>query len=328
MSGDGQLPHAVAIPAELAPRATIYSLGPPSPPSINIPHFPDDGSIELPAFEGVCGEDLTQEDLKTITQVHHVIKNQTRNWKYEFRREAQLILPFLYLGPYVAARDIKFLRHEGITMLLAIRDTMSAQAHQLSGDRFAKELGIASATIDVSDSQELIAAFPRAIKTINEHLLSVYREQSLMCRDGSIIINKSTFKRGIVLVFCESGNERSACVVAAYIMAVYGVDLITAIQFVQSQRFCLALDDPMKGLLLSFQDILEAKRAIHSAKSVDVKQASAVMDPVIFRPSKQNKRRIDDTCHDEMEVDVSGEMDSGRFEGRKPFMPFIDRDEH
>lgn len=324
------LPHVV-IPAELAPRATTYTLAPPSPPSIHIPHLPDDDGIVLPTYEGVDGEDLTQEDLKTITQVHHVAKDQTRNWKYEFRRAAQLILPFLYLGPSNAARDINFLQDEGITMLLVIRDTKSAQARLLSGDKIANELGIASAALDVSGSQELIAAFPRAVKMINEHLLSIYREQSMKGsadNDGTITISQTTFKRGKVLVFCESGNERSACVVAAYIMAVYGLDLVAAIQFVQSQRFCIALDDQMKSLLLAFQDILEARRDIQKAKSADFTRAEAVMGLNTFDLGSRNgKRHINETYDEEMEVDGPGEMDDGRFEGRKPFMPFIDCDE-
>jgi serine/threonine/tyrosine-interacting protein len=325
------LPHAVVVPAELAPRTAYYSLAPPSPPSIHIPHVPDLEGIVLPAYEGVGGEDLTQEDLKQITQVSHTAVDQTRNWKYENRREAQLITPFLYLGPSLAAKDIKFLQAEAITMLLVIRDTKSAQARMLSGDKVANQLGIASAAVDVSGSQELIAAFPRAIKIINDHLLSIYRQQALTGTghgDGKIIIDQSTFKRAKVLVFCESGNERSASVVAAYMMAVYGMDIVAAIQFIQSQRFCIALDDQMKGLLLSFQDILEAQRAVHKWNSTAVAPASAMQNPAAFDSSRRNsKRHIEDTIDEEMEVDVSGEMDDGRFEGRTSFRPFMDRDD-
>ncbi len=326
------LPHAVVVPTELAPRTAYYSLAPPSPPSIQIPHVPDSDGIALPAYEGVGGEDLTQDDLRQITQVSHTAVDQTRHWKYENRREAQLITPFLYLGPSVAAKDIMFIQAEGITMLLVIRDTKSAQARMLSGDKIADQLGITSGAVDVSGSQELIAAFPRAIKIINDHLLSIYRQQALTGTgrsDGNIIIDQSTFKRGKVLVFCESGNERSACVVAAYMMAVYGMDLVAAIQFVQSQRFCIALDDQMKGLLLSFQDILEAQRAVQKWNSKALAPVSAIPDPSAFDLSRRNsKRHIEDTMDEEMEMDVSGEMDNGRFEGRTSFRPFMDRDGH
>lgn len=325
------LPHAVVVPAELAPRTAYYSLTPPSPPSIHIPHAPDTEGMVLPAYEGIGGEDLTQEDLRQITQVSHTAVDQTRTWKYENRREGQLITPFLYLGPSVAAKDINFLQAEGITMLLVIRDTKSAQARVLSGEKIANQLGIASAAVDVSGSQELIAAFPRAIKIINEHLLSIYRQQALTGTghsDGNLIIDQSTFKRGKVFVFCESGNERSACVVAAYMMAVYGMDLVAAIQFVQSQRFCIALDDQMKGLLLSFQDILEAQRFVQKAKLTDLTPVSAVADQGLSDSGRRNsKRHIDDTVDDDMDVDASGEMDDGRFEGRTSFRPFLDRDE-
>ena len=320
------LPPRVEIPPQLAPRTTSYSLLPPSPPHIHIPALPDAQNLALPAYDGVGGEDLTQADLKTITQVQHVAVDQTSKWKYERRREAQLILPFLYLGPSSAAKDKEFLKNEGITMLLVVRDMKSAMAHLLNADKMAQELKIESAAVDVEGPQALIAAFPVAIKYINDHLLSVYRRQALTDPDqtqGNITINPGSFRRGKVLVFCESGNERSACVVAAYIMAMYGMDLVHAVQFVQSQRFCVALGDDMKGLLWSFQDILQAQRDVGKANHQHIEQPKGADSPAI-PAGNFVKRHIEDTLDEDTDMEDAGEMDEDRFEGREKFVPFVD----
>lgn len=317
----------IAVPTALGQRAHEYTRGPPSPPHISIPHVAIVKERILPAYAGVGGEQLGEEDLKNITQIHHVLTEKTSEWKYEHRRAAQLILPFLYLGPSAAAKDKEFLKREGITMLLAVRNIMSAQASLLSGKKVALELHIASATIDVAGNQELIAAFPAAIKIINDHLLSVYRTQTFLfpgASTGDVMINPQTFRRGKVLVFCESGNERSACAVIAYMIAMFGFDLEGAITFAMSQRFCVALDDDMTRLLKAFYDIVQAQRMVASAHKENHNPAS--------EPSNQSwhrgKRGINETrdAEDGDILDMDIDMDMDRFEHRDGHQPFINHD--
>jgi serine/threonine/tyrosine-interacting protein len=230
------------------------------------------------------------------------------DWKYESRRQIQRVLPFLYLGPFIALKNYEFLRNEGITLLLVIRDTMIATARILSGNKAAKELGIEALAVDVSGNQQLIAAFPRAIKTINDHLISKYESKPV---DGEPLgPNSRMITRGKVLVFCESGNERSATVIAAYIMAMYNVDMVTAVQYLQSARFCVAIDDALKHLLLTHQEILEAQKATQT-------------------PDNQfSSRIILKRGRDDMDEDVEMNEDHGdgneRFSGRHGFQPFHD----
>lgn len=190
-------------------------------------------------------------------------------------------------------------------MLLVIRDTVMAQAKFLSGDKVAAQLGIESTAVDVSGQQELIAAFPRAIKVINDHLISVYRK-----------FDMRTW--GKVMVFCESGNERSACVVAAYIMQMHNVELIEAIQYIQSQRFCIALNDEHKNLLYSWQQLLQARRHVSQDRN-------SLQQPKIaytFTPKcKRGRRDLDDD--EDMDVDPDRADDEARFDGRVAFKPFL-----
>ncbi|MCP6423762.1 hypothetical protein NL463_31080, partial [Klebsiella pneumoniae] len=56
-----------------------------------------------------------------------ISSNVIFDWTYERRREAQMILPYLYLGPMTAAKDEAWMRKEGITMVLGVR-----QKHEFS----------------------------------------------------------------------------------------------------------------------------------------------------------------------------------------------------
>lgn len=160
-------------------------------------------------------------------------------WKYSWRRQAQPILAFLYLGPASAARDLEYLKKEGITMLLVVRDNISA-AQGLYAGKKAESIGIRSEFINIADNQDLIRTFPTAIEKINQHLIEEFRKQGGMDKIQVYVPGKpSTW--GKVLVFCESGNERSPAVVAAYLMAAYRIDLIKTIQYIQQHRFCVCV---------------------------------------------------------------------------------------
>ena len=47
-------------------------------------------------------------------------------WKYEMRRDMQQIIPGLWLGPYVCARNFELLRSHNITHVLCLRDGAEA----------------------------------------------------------------------------------------------------------------------------------------------------------------------------------------------------------
>lgn len=252
-------------------------------------------------------------------------------WKYEQRRMAQQILPFLYLGPMSAAKDRNFLQGEGITMVIAVRNTKSAQA-QLLGSKAAQELGIETAMIDVAGNQELIAAFPRAIESINSHLSAMYQQDQVRRKQAAASGQADLPSTpGKVLVFCESGNERSATLVTAYIMAMYATDLVKAIQIVQAQRFAVAFDDSLRNLLSTYEIILKAKRDVVQADNRLLGVSGAGRDPGAGTGSdegvgKRSKRTFDDTHDDDMEMDGENvHLDDGRFEMRDGSAPFQDR---
>ncbi|MCJ1299426.1 hypothetical protein MMC08_002218 [Hypocenomyce scalaris] len=307
----------------------------PSPPRIIVPPPALDGN-GMPdlTIDRVASRDFESsgfdnaEFLRTVTYGDFVTANNMLDWKYEQRRMAQGILPFLFLGPVSAARDKEYLQREGITMVLAVRNTMSAQA-KLLGSKAASDLQIHHAAVDVAGNQELIAAFPRAIELINSHLSTMYkRQQGKNATRNQSVLKDGGATPGKVLVFCESGNERSAAVVAAYMMAMYSMDLIKTIQIVQAQRFCVSLDDSLKNLLQSYETIIQAQRdvaASHIAWAADGPLHEPQTVAKTASTGKSAKRTLDEAYDMDIQMgDGNEHMDDGRFEKREGDAPFLD----
>jgi len=227
-----------------------------------------------------------------------IASDPVMEWTYERRREAQMILPFLYLGPMTVAKDEAWMLREGITMVLGVR-----QKHEFTFKLMEAALkrvhavGIETQTVDLGSNQELIQAFPQTTAMINSHLERHFEAMGRM---------------GKVLVFCESGNERSAGVVSAYLMESHqNVDYIKAMQLCQAQRFCVNFDDPMKRLLQGYWDILCAKAAVAAESQKQLQNP--------YARSKRGLEREDDDGED----DCMRDDDLERFGGRT-FMPFAD----
>ena len=265
-------------------RGDEYSSRLPTPPRIVVP--PPTANINLaPEFNL---HPIAQSGPLSAVNYDKMVTGSLLDWSYERRRQAQQILPFLYLGPMSAVKDRDFLRNEGITLLMAVRQRHSFESKIMQAAlNVADDINIQKKALDMSSPYELVSSFSRAAIVINDHMNSLPNAK--------------------VLVFCESGNERSAAVVAAYLMDVLAdVDHIKAMQIVQAQRFCVNFDDNVKRLLQGYWDILQARRSTANLKTSG-------------RPKRLLERDMD---NDGMDIDESGD-DGERFESRT-FAPFVD----
>ncbi|CRG89659.1 hypothetical protein PISL3812_06698 [Talaromyces islandicus] len=299
-----QTPQTIVIPpASLGDRYTeVFSLAPPA-----------DHEFEV-------GEFVSPNFFTHVNSAWFSHQSSGGAWTYAMRREAQQILPFLYLGPSAMSKDQGFLRREGITLLLSIRDKRSGLARLMSGAKAAEDLGIQSDSIDIDGDSDLIAHFPQAIRRINHHLVAgPPAQQGLPPK---------------VLVFCEAGNERSASVVMAYLMVMFNLDMPTAMWTVQHRRFCVSVDESVQNLLLSFGTILEAKRQVTKARRTE--DAASDNFSRLFPENRANKIVRKRSFVDHLDVsalDTNGGMvgetmaeaeDNSEHVKQKP-SPFVDR---
>lgn len=269
-----------------------------------------------------------------------ILPTTLQDWRYESRREAQQILPHLYLGPVSAAKDLAYLRRENITLLIAVRNNVTARHRLLNAyNEIAKDpelkARIRFESVDVSGNQELIASFPIASKLVDDHL---YNNAPLgFIRRKPNGLPEQPPNPGKTLIYCESGNERSAAVAAAYIMQHINCTAVQAIQVIQGRRFCVCFDDSMKYLLTGYEPIWMARRDVEIQQLTAAAAAAATqhLNGIFGRAPqesgttvKKSKRGIEEAYDDE---DMSGgdaslltDLDAARFEKREGIAPFSD----
>jgi len=217
---------------------------------------------------------------QSTTTDHSVVSSSVNDWSYACRRQAQQILPHLYLGPLAAAKDVTYLRKENITLLLAVRASTTARAQLVSAaNQVRQHPDLASKIrieyVDVAGNQELISSFPIASNLITEHLYKFTPPDFQRFTSDSHDQNRNNNNNnnnnriqvippnpGKTLIYCESGNERSATVAAAYVMQYASCDAVEAIQVIQGRRFCVCFDDSLKNLLLAYDPICRARAQI------------------------------------------------------------------
>jgi serine/threonine/tyrosine-interacting protein len=229
--------------------------------------------------------------------------HQMLSWEYSMRRTAQYILPFLLLGPMTVARDVNYVRDAGITMMISVRSAAAARAapKYMDASIFPSAAGLSTITLDLDTPFDLITRLPQTIKAMNDHLEGT-------CGKG--MPGQVANINGKILVFCESGNERSTALVAAYLMILFGVDVVGAMQIIQSQRFCIAPEDGMKNMLITFQDVLRAKREVTT-------QTMGITNEV----NKKSKRSVDMVYDDDDQM-LEGNAVSEDVGVRKDWAPF------
>lgn len=296
-------PPSFVLAADVV-RNDSLTTRPPSPPYVHVPtldYDPTDPANTIKPVSSGPGH-LTPDAVALITGNRPQALSSARvkdTWQYEYRRRAQSILDFLYLGPLAVVRDHAWLKTEGITMIYAVREGIMVGRRLLSVEKTAADLGLDVGYLDIDNRQVLIRSFPAAIALINAHLMRI---------NGA-----GSSKVGKVLVVCETGNERSATLVAAYVMAMYGQQMVGAVQFVGQQRFCTNLNEGDKQLLLSYEHLLQAGRMTAEAR---------LQENVAQKPATASRKRgIEDTMDEDEDGDVG--MDGSRFSDRAAFVPYM-----
>ncbi|XP_076817009.1 serine/threonine/tyrosine-interacting protein B-like isoform X2 [Clavelina lepadiformis] len=157
------------------------------------------------------------------------------DWTYSMRRDMQMIIPGLYLGPFSAATKSKCqqLHDNGITHIICLRHQLEARFIRPNFPESFKYL-----VIDVADNpcENIMQYFTRSNAFIDE-CFSV---------------------GGKVLVHGNGGISRSATIVIAFIMIHYN-STFEAFELVQGQRFCIKPNMGFLAQLKEYEPIYQAK---------------------------------------------------------------------
>ncbi|GAA5877648.1 hypothetical protein JCM1840_004965 [Sporobolomyces johnsonii] len=168
-------------------------------------------------------------------------------WKYEMRREAQEILPGLYVGPFQPSWKLPVLQQLGITHILCIAE--SRESHLFKA-RFPEHITYLIQEIRDADDQNLIRIFPQAQAFIDSALSS----------------------GGRVLVHCGDGISRSPAIVTAYVMIKTRLTHEDAFAFVQARRFCVAPRTEFVHQLEAYRPIILASQAVAADRGAQTGQ--------------------------------------------------------
>ena len=228
-------------------------------------------------------------------------------WDYKKRHEAQAILPFLYLGQSTNARDANYLRNNGITMVIAVRSAQSARARPkgLNPAQFPSCAGLETTTFDVDSPYDVITRIKPVLEMMTNHLER---------RTDGIVIRGLDNVGGRILVFCETGNERSPVLVAAYLMLLYGISWSESLNYIMAHRFSVCLSSGMNEMLKTWEGMLQAESQIAAAVH---NNNGSVSSTELKTNNKMNKRSIDD-AYDSDET-MTDEHEVGLRPGIAPF---------
>ncbi|EGG09583.1 uncharacterized protein MELLADRAFT_74376 [Melampsora larici-populina 98AG31] len=199
------------------------------------------------------------------------------DWKYEMRREAQEVLPSVFVGPYQASKDLNALTSSSITHICCISE--NRESHLLK-PRFPRQFQYCVLDIRDATDQNLISIFPEALRFING------------------CVNSG----GKVLVHCGDGLSRSPAVATAYAMSRYKMTSEDAFQFIQSRRFCASPNLGFLRQLDAYDFICQAERSFPNSipDSNDLRRKRSdsideIHNSTLGQPSRQTQ--IDPDAH-------------------------------
>ena len=176
MAHSSQESMAVDAPSS-ATRTESYSLRMPRAPPVHI--RPPDTPLNLPCVSSnsdclAVGPPVHNPDpalnvdfLATSPLLRGPLPGGA--WKYDMRRAAQPILPFLHLGPLSCARDPAALRDRGVTLLLAVHPPNGALL-VAGAARAAQAAGVELRCVQAAGPLGLSRAFPATTRAINAHV--------------------------------------------------------------------------------------------------------------------------------------------------------------
>mmetsp|Transcript_138990 Transcript_138990/g.432391 ORF Transcript_138990/g.432391 Transcript_138990/m.432391 type:complete len:211 (+) Transcript_138990:111-743(+) len=161
------------------------------------------------------------------------------DWTYTKKREAQEVIPGLWLGPFGAARDQEFLKRANITDALVVRAPEEAPIIKPKyPDLIHYEV------LECRDSPfENIIRFFTAMKQFVDLVLG---------------------RGGRILVHGNAGMSRSAAFVVAYIMETFNLSSDLAHHYVLTRRHCISINEGFRNQIREYEMLHKVQSRINS----------------------------------------------------------------
>ncbi|KAI8899290.1 serine/threonine/tyrosine-interacting protein [Globomyces pollinis-pini] len=158
------------------------------------------------------------------------------NWRYEQRNEMQEVYPGLFVGPYLAAKNLPELKRNGITHIVCIRDGQELYMKPFYPNEFQYEI------VQLSNS---------SFENLIPHLGKLNQLMYQTLNSG-----------GRILVHCTGGISRAPAIIIGYLMECCGMSFDNAYNRIQEIRFCINPLEIFKVQLKEYEPILLAKSTI------------------------------------------------------------------
>lgn len=161
------------------------------------------------------------------------------DWTYTKKREAQQIVPGLWLGPFGAARDQDFLKRENITNALVVRGPEEARIIVPKYPEFIQ--------------YEILECRDSPFESVIRYFPSVKRLLDLVLGRG-----------GRILVHGNAGMSRSAAFVVAYVMETFDLTSDLAHHYVLSRRHCISINEGFRNQIREYEMLHKVQSQINS----------------------------------------------------------------
>ncbi|CAK9054098.1 Serine/threonine/tyrosine-interacting protein A (Inactive tyrosine-protein phosphatase STYX-A) [Durusdinium trenchii] len=161
------------------------------------------------------------------------------DWVYTKKREAQEIIPGLWLGPFGAARDQEFLKRVHITDALVVRAPEEARIICPKYPDF-----IHYEVLECRDNpfENIIRFFPN-VKQLLDGVLA---------------------RGGRILVHGNAGMSRSAALVVAYVMEKFNLPSDQAHTYVLTRRHCISINEGFRNQIREYEMLHRVQLQVNS----------------------------------------------------------------
>ncbi len=163
-----------------------------------------------------------------------LISSHVSEWSYEDRNTCQEIVSRVWLGPHSVGRMTDMLETEiGVTDIVYVRSRGSSRER------------------DLLQPRSLSSSRSHVIELNDDEVSSCQRIFSLFVDLLNTILKES--ERNTVLVLGLTAMNRSASLMAAFLIRTHGMNTFQATQYLMTRRRCIAISPSMRRQLVEFE---------------------------------------------------------------------------